>query len=61
MLLLDWSSSFEQARSRGEKDFGVAVLGMIFGIPALLLGLAGGLCLLAGIRVWAHRSYLRRV
>ena len=59
--LMDWSSSVEQARSPGEKDFGVAVLGMIFGLPALLLGLVGVLCLLAGICVWAYRLYLHRV
>jgi hypothetical protein len=54
--LLDWSSSVEQARSPGEKGFGVAVLGMIFGLPALLFGLVGALCLLAGICVWAFRA-----
>jgi hypothetical protein len=58
--LLDWSSSVEQASSPGEKDLGVAVLGMIFGIPAFFLGLAGLLCLVVGICVWAHRLYLRR-
>lgn len=59
--LLDWSSSVEQASSPGEKDLGVAVLGMMFGIPAFFLGLAGLLCLVAGMCVWAYRSYQRRV
>jgi hypothetical protein len=58
--LLNWSSSVEQATSPGEKDLGVAVLAMIFGIPAIFFGLAGLLCLVVGVCVWVHRSYRRR-
>jgi hypothetical protein len=58
--LLDWSTSVEQASSPGEKDLGVGVLAMMFGIPAFFLGLAGLLCLAVGMCVRVHRSYLRR-
>lgn len=58
--LLEWSSSVEQASSPGAKDLGVAVLGMLFGLPALVLGLTGILFLIAGMGVRAYRSYFRR-
>jgi hypothetical protein len=58
--LLDWFSSVEQARSPGEKDFGVAVLGMIFGIPALILAVAGVGLLITGICLWTYRSYFAK-
>lgn len=54
--LLGWSSSVEQARSPGEKNLGVAVLGMLFGIPAVVLGILGLGFVVAGICVWVHRS-----
>jgi hypothetical protein len=58
---LEWSSSVEQVSSPGEKDLGVAVLEMIFGIPTLVLGLVGILLLLVGVGAWVYRSYFRRV
>ena len=57
--LLSWSSTVEQARSPGEKDLGVAVLAMMFGVPALLLAAASILCLFTGICVWTFRRYRR--
>jgi hypothetical protein len=58
--LLEWSSSVEQASSPGEKDLGVAVLWIIFGVPTLVLGLAGILLLFAGTGVWAYGLFFRR-
>ena len=43
-LCLEWAASWEQAGSP-EKDLGVAALGMLFGIPMLILGVGG-----AGLR-----------
>jgi len=57
--LLVLTSSLEQAGSPGEKDFGVAVIGMAFGIPTLLFGVVGIVLLVPGIGVWAHRTYIR--
>ena len=38
---LDWTTSMVQARSPGEKDLGVGMRGVMFGIPALIFGIAG--------------------
>jgi len=57
--LLRWSISAEQARSPGEKDLGVAVLAMLFGIP-VLLGIAGLGFIVAGVCIWCYRKYFRR-
>ena len=57
--LLLWTSAAEQARSPGEKDLGVAVLAMMFGLPALVLAAAGILCLATGTCVWLFRKYRR--
>jgi hypothetical protein len=42
---LEFSSRWEQAKTPGEKNMGVAVLFMIFGIPMLISAAAGLLCL----------------
>jgi len=57
--LLVLTSSVEQAGSPGEKDFGVAALGMAFGIPTLLFGVVGIVLLFSGIGIWAYRTYIR--
>ena len=57
--LLSWTSAAEQARSPGEKDLGVAVLAMMFGLPALVLAAAGVLCLITGTCLWVFRKYRR--
>jgi hypothetical protein len=59
--LLEWSSSIEQASSPGEKNFGVAALGMLFGLPMLIFGLAGIVLLIVGAGLRIYRYYIRRV
>src|ERR1051326_1105893 len=51
-LLLDATSSWEQARSPGEKDMGVAVLAIMFGVPSAICAVAGGVSLLASATVF---------
>jgi len=43
-LTLEWSISAEQAQAPGEKSLGVAVLGMLYGPPILVLGAGGFGC-----------------
>src|SRR5690242_2161028 len=44
-LTLQVSTTHEQALSPGEKSLGVAVLGIMFGIPMIVTGAAGALLL----------------
>jgi hypothetical protein len=54
------SARWEQAKTPGEKNMGVAVLFMIFGIP-MLISAAGVLCLLVGALAFVHVRFFRRV
>ena len=48
-LGLEWSASYEQARTPGEKNLGVAVLGMLLGIPMLIFGAGGLVCVFVSV------------
>jgi hypothetical protein len=48
-LVLDRAGSAEQALSPGEKSFGVAVLGMIYGPPIVVTSAIGILSLFLGV------------
>ena len=54
---LELSSRWEQAKNPGEKSFGVAVLGMMFGIPMLISALLGFVCLLVGGAIFACKRF----
>jgi len=58
---LEFSSRWEQAKTPGEKNMGVAVLFMIFGIPMLICASGGLLCLLVGALAYAHGRFFRRI
>ncbi len=47
-VALEITTKWEQAQSPGEKSLGVAVLGMMFGIPMLLCAGAGVLSIAVG-------------
>ena len=63
---LHFASAWEQSQSPGEKNMGVAVLGIMFGVPMLLAAAAGLVSLVvSGIafvwlrivrRVWVDRA-----
>jgi hypothetical protein len=55
------SSRWEQAKTPGEKNMGVAVLFMAFGIPMLISGLSGLLCLMVSILMFAYRRFCSRI
>lgn len=55
---LEISVAHEQALSPGEKSLGVAVLGMLLGIPMILSGAAGVLLLaFSGLRAAYRRLF----
>jgi hypothetical protein len=58
---LDLSSRWEQAKTPGEKNTGVAVFFMIFGIPMLISAAAGFLCLLVGALAFVYVRFFRRI
>jgi hypothetical protein len=58
---LEFSSRWEQAKTPGEKNMGVAVFFMIFGIPMLISAAAGVLCLLVGALAFVHVRFFRRI
>ena len=60
LLAFEVLALLEQSQSPGEKDLGVGVLGMIFLIPALILGISGVGCLVVGVSAWIWQSLLRR-
>jgi hypothetical protein len=51
------STRWEQAKTPGERNLGVAVLFMIFDIPMLASAAAGLLCLVVGALAFAYRRY----
>jgi hypothetical protein len=55
---LELSTRWEQARTPGEKNMGVAVLFMIWSIPTLVSGAAGLLCLIVSAFAFAY-GYFR--
>jgi hypothetical protein len=59
-MALELSSRWEQARTPGEKNLGVAVLFMIFGIPTLISAAAGLLCLIVGTLAFAYGRFFPR-
>src|SRR5258708_6830135 len=59
-LGLAWSAASEQAHSPGEKNLGVAVLGMLFGIPMLICGFCGFGCVIVSMFIWIYQSLFRR-
>ena len=54
---LELSSRWEQAKSPGEKNMGVAVLGMIFGLPMLVSAATGLFCLFVGGLAFAYKRF----
>ena len=59
-IALEVSSRWEQARTPGEKNLGVAVLGMTFGIPMLISAATGLLCLLISGLAFIYSRFLQR-
>lgn len=57
---LELLSRWEQAKTPGEKDMGVAILFMLFGIPALISAVAGLLCLIVSGLAFAYRRFFPR-
>ena len=60
-VALELSSSWEQAKTPGEKNMGVAVLFMLFGIPMLISAAAGVLCLMVSALTFAYRQFFPRI
>jgi hypothetical protein len=56
---LEWLATSEQASSPGEKNLGVAVLGMLFGVPMLISGIGGLGCVIVSVFIWVHNSLFR--
>jgi hypothetical protein len=54
---LELSTRWEQARTPGEKNLGVAILFMIFGIPTGIFGVLGLLCLILAGLIFAYRRF----
>ena len=52
--ILELWTSWEQARTPGEKNLGVAVLGMTVGVPMLFSAAMGLACLAAGGVMFAY-------
>ena len=55
-VLADRAISSEAALTPGEKNLGVAALGIMFGIPILALGAAGIVSLLVSVGIWIKQS-----
>jgi hypothetical protein len=53
------TTAHEQARTPGERNLGVAVLGMIWGLPVLLFGASGALLLLVHLALFSLRKFSR--
>ncbi len=60
-MALELSSRWEQAKTPGEKNIGVAVLFMLFGIPMLISAAAGLLCLIVSVLTFAYRRFFPRI
>ena len=60
-VALELSSRWEQAKTPGEKNMGVAVLFMLFGIPMLISAAAGLLCLIVSVLTFAYRQFFPRI
>ena len=60
-VALELSSRWEQAKTPGEKNMGVAVLFMLFGIPMLISAAAGLLCLIVSVLAFAYRQFFPRI
>jgi hypothetical protein len=58
---LELSSRWEQARSPGEKNLGISVLFIMFGIPMLISGAGGIFCLLVGALAFTYRRFFQRI
>lgn len=56
-VLADRAISSEAALTPGEKNLGVAVLGIMFGIPILALGAAGIVSLLVSVGIRIKRAH----
>jgi hypothetical protein len=54
---LEMSAHWEQAKTPGEKNFGVAMLGVLFGIPAVVCAAIGVVCLIVGATLLVRRRY----
>ena len=57
---LELSSRWEQAKTPGEKNMGVAVLGMFFGRPMLCSAAVGLLCLFVGGLAFGYKRFSRK-
>ena len=60
-VALELSSRWEQAKTPGEKNMGVAVLSVAFAIPMVMSGVAGLLCLIVSILMFAYRRFCSRI
>jgi EamA domain-containing membrane protein RarD len=58
-LVLTITTAHEQARSPGETNLGVAVLGMIWGMPMLLFGASGTFLLVTHLALFSYRKFSR--
>jgi hypothetical protein len=57
--VLALTTSWKQARSPGEKDFGVGLIAMMIGIPLLLSAVGGLGCLVLAGGMFAARRFRR--
>ena len=57
---LELSSRWEQAKTPGEKNMGIAVLFTLFGVPMLISLAAGLLCLIVGAIAFAYDRFFAR-
>jgi UPF0716 family protein affecting phage T7 exclusion len=55
--VLEVATSWEQAKTPGEKNLGVGVLAMLFFIPALVCAAIGVMCLIVGVSLLVRRRY----
>lgn len=59
-LALEVSTWWEQSRTPGEKNLGVAALAIMFGLPMLACAAAGSLILLIAALASVYRRLFRR-
>jgi len=54
---MEAATRWEQAKTPGEKNLGVGVLAMLFGIPALACAAIGVVCLIVGASLLLRRRF----
>jgi hypothetical protein len=60
-ISLELLTRWEQARTLAKRDFGVAVIGIAIGLPMLISGAAGLLCLVIAGGALVHKRIIARI